>query len=147
MSSPDSLARILFRLAVGTFAATVAGMAVMVELVGREAAVLIGAAGGVMLLIVLVVCLLAIAASKQPGEPDRGVVVQIGSVVRFRDARTGRTAQYLILPDELAALNPHALPESSPAAQALLGAQPEEEVLVVERSLVVEEVSPPRSAT
>ena len=146
MSTPDPLARTLFRLAVGTFVSTIGGMAVMVELAGNEAAILVGAVGGVMLFVVLVMCLLAITAREQPGELESGEIVQIGSMVRFRDARTGRTAQYRILPDEQAARYPHALPESSPAAQALLGAQPEEEVLVVERSLVVEEVSPPDAA-
>jgi hypothetical protein len=146
MSPPDPLARTLFRLAVGTFVSTIAGMAGVLGLAGEEPAVVVGVVGGVMLLIVLVMCLLAITAREQPGELDRGAIVQIGSMVRFRDARSGRTAQYRILPDEEAARYPHALPESSPAAQALLGAQPEERVLVVERSLVVEEVSPPGSA-
>ena len=144
VKGPDPLTRGLFTLTVVTSAATFAAMAVMATAVGRAAAVVVGVAGCVVLIAILVVCLLAAAAASQPAAPEPDpTAVRVGSVVRFRDARTGRRMEYRILPDEQALKQPLALPESSPAAQALLGAQPGDDVAVVERNLVVEDVIDP----
>jgi hypothetical protein len=142
VTGDDGLARVLFRLTVVTAVATFVATGVLATVLGRAAAVIVGVAGCVVLAGILLVCLLSMSAASQPAEQELDrVVVRVGSVVRFRDMRTGRRMQYRILPDDEALEHPLALPASSPAAQALLGAHPDDEVAVVEHNLVVEDVA------
>jgi hypothetical protein len=138
------LARVLLRSTVITSVATFAAIAVLATAVSRAAAVVAGLAGCLVLSVILVACLVGAAAATRPAEPEPdATAVRVGSLVRFRDVRTGRRMEYRILPDDQALEQPLALPESSPAAQALLGSQPNDEVAVVERNLVIEDVVTP----
>jgi hypothetical protein len=145
VASERRLARILLRVALGTFAATVTSVLAADVLAGRRTAVLLGVAGAALLLVALLVSLLTVATSASPGELDSDVV-RVGSQVLIADPRTGRRARYRILPDEQADVVTDALPVSSPVAQALLGAREDETVEVIERTLLVDEVVPPEGS-